>query len=144
RFLEVLFLELMGERNGFDGHHPVDVGVAPQVDRAHGALAQFTFYFVAAQSLATVRRWGTGTRTDRGTLLAVRFRSRQCRRRHRRGFWPGADGRWSRFAHRWIIFDASAARTKVAVVGVARGNVIVDGRGFLILAPALEIHAEII
>ena len=66
RVLEFVGLELLGQGHRLDRHHTADLGVAPEIDHAHRALAKLLFDLVAAQHgllarARTVKDAGIGT-----------------------------------------------------------------------------------
>ena len=63
-FLQILFLEFIGQRDGLDRDDAIDVGIAAQVHDAHRAFAQFTLDLVAAE-LAAQRSRLARRRRDR-------------------------------------------------------------------------------
>ena len=42
-------LKFLGNGEGFDGHDPVDFGIAPEINGAHGAPAQLFFKLITPQ-----------------------------------------------------------------------------------------------
>ncbi len=91
--------EFAGQRNGLDRDQPVDGGVAPQIDDAHGAAADLALQLIAAEPLGVGQRGhgrrcgvaaGGGRRghsaaAETGAVMAADYRALAARRFCRSG-----------------------------------------------------------
>ena len=116
--LQLATVELVGQRQGLDGHGAADARVAAQIHRAHGAAAQLVFDLVAAQQ----RAFHLGIVDDQG------------------GVQPAAAGQRRRAGAAVLV----TALGDIAEFRLAGGDMVVDRQRTAELAAALVFQPQLI